>query len=131
MTSDTQTILIAVLVIVLAVIAIVLVAAQRRRSRHLRDQFGPEYDRTVPASGDRRRAESELGERERRRERLDIRPLADTQRDRYAGDWKATQARFVDDPRGALADADALLREVMEARGYPTGDFDQQAADLS
>jgi hypothetical protein len=131
MTSDAQAILVAIILVVLIVVAIVVVAARHRRSQLLRERFGPEYDRTVRASGDRRSAEHELSARERRREGLDIRPLTDTQRDRYVRDWKATQAKFVDDPRSALAQADALLREVMEARGYPTGDFQQQAADLS
>lgn len=131
MTADSQAILIAVILIALVVIVIAVVAAQRRRSEHLRERFGPEYDRTVQSTGDRRHAEAELRDRERRREKLDIHPLSDTQRDRYVSDWKATQAQFVDDPRGALAKADSLLHEVMEARGYPTGDFDQQAADLS
>ena len=131
MTSDSQAILIGAILITLVVTVIAVVAAKRRRSEHLRDRFGPEYDRAVQTAGDSKRAEAELSERERRREKLDIRALSDTQRDRYVTDWKATQARFVDDPRGALAQADSILHEVMEARGYPTGDFDQQAADLS
>jgi len=131
MTSDSQAILIAAILIAMVVVVIAVVAAKRRHSEHLRKRFGPEYDRAVQTAGDSRLAEAELSERERRREKLDVRPLSDTQRDRYVTDWKATQARFVDDPRGALAQADSLLLEVMEARGYPTGDFDQQAADLS
>lgn len=131
MTPDSQAILIAVILIILVAIILIVVAAERRRSKHLQERFGPEYDRAVKTEGDRRHAEAELAERERRREKLDIRPLTDAQRDRYMTEWKATQAQFVDVPRGALANADSLLREVLEARGYPTGDFDQQAADLS
>lgn len=131
MTSDSQAILIAVILIALVVIVIVVVAAQRRRSERLRERFGPEYDRAVRTTGDRRHAEAELSERERRRDKLDIHPLTDTQRARYVTAWKTTQGQFVDDPRGALAKADSLLHEVMDARGYPTGDFDRQAADLS
>jgi hypothetical protein len=37
----------------------------------------------------------------------------------------------VDDPSGAVALADEFIREVMHARGYPTTDFTQQAADIS
>ena len=131
MTSDAQAILVAILMVVLAIVAFIVVAAQRRRSQRLRERFGPEYDRTVQASGDRKHAEHELSARERRREDLDIRPLTDMQRDRYVRDFKAVQAQFVDDPRSALAKTDSLLLEVMEARGYPTGDFRQQASDLS
>ena len=131
MTSDSQAVLIAVILIILVAIIIIVVAAERRRSKHLRERFGPEYDRAVKTEGDRRHAEAELSQREHRRERLDIHPLSDVQRERYVTEWKATQAQFVDDPRGALANADSLLREVLEARGYPTGDFNQQASDLS
>jgi hypothetical protein len=45
--------------------------------------------------------------------------------------WNEVQARFVDDPRGAVTVADGLVTEVMQARGYPIGDFEQRAADLS
>ena len=41
------------------------------------------------------------------------------------------QLLFVDDPKGAVSRADELLNEVMIARGYPVGDFDQRAADIS
>ena len=39
--------------------------AQSRRRAALRDQFGPEYDRTVGSAGSRRQAERELAEREK------------------------------------------------------------------
>jgi hypothetical protein len=45
--------------------------------------------------------------------------------------WEATQARFVDEPPVALEQADRLVQEAMQGRGYPTGEFDQQTADLS
>lgn len=124
------------IVIAAAVVAVVLLAlwwaAQRkRRSSELREGFGPEYDRTVEETGSRRRAESELAEREKRREALDIRPLAPGTRDRFADRWSTVQERFVDDPSGALRDAHVLVVEVMRERGYPTDDFEQRAADVS
>ena len=42
-----------------------------------------------------------------------------------------TQARFVDSPADAVAEADRLVTEVMAARGYPMEEFDQRAADIS
>jgi hypothetical protein len=81
--------------------------------------------------GDQRRAESELMKRQERVEQLDIRPLSASQRSEYMGRWRTVQAKFVDDPKGAVTDADALVTEVMKARGYPIADFDQRAADLS
>ena len=45
--------------------------------------------------------------------------------------WRATQARFVDDPAEAIGEADVLIQRVMRDRGYPTEDFEQRAADVS
>jgi hypothetical protein len=123
--------------IVLAVVVIVLLAAvgwllyERRRSDRLRSDFGPEYRRTVTETGDRRAAEAELEQRQRRVEALSIRPLSAAERTRFAEAWRATQARFVDQPETAIADADRLIGEVMQARGYPVADFEQRVADVS
>ncbi len=123
----------------LALIALALVAGllaawlvlQRRRSAYLRERFGPEYERAVQQIGDRRRAETELERREKRVEQLQIRPLPLSEAQRFADAWRKVQARFVDDPSGAVADADRLVAEVMQARGYPVGEFEQRAADIS
>ncbi|HZQ35190.1 MAG TPA: hypothetical protein VFD32_04605 [Dehalococcoidia bacterium] len=123
-----------VIVIAIAVIAVALVAwlgMRRRRTRELRAGFGPEYDRTVQEYGDRRRAEEELQARKERVERLHIQPLAAEDRQRFMERWHATQAQFVDEPGRAIAEADRLVQEAMAARGYPVGDFDQRAADVS
>lgn len=123
---------------VLIAVAIVLVLAviawaiwRRRRSEQLRERFGPEYERTVEASGRRSLAESELQEREKRREQLDIRPLHSTARTRYMESWRLVQASFVDTPGEAVGQADTLVTQVMRERGYPTEDFEQRAADIS
>ena len=93
--------------------------------------FGPEYERTVSEAPSRREAEAELRERRERHDEFDIRPLSPDARERYAQEWEATQARFVDDPEAAIRDADDLIQQVMRERGYPVEDFDQRAADLS
>jgi hypothetical protein len=124
-----------IIVAVVVAVAVLLVAAtlwsRRRRSEHLRDRFGPEYDRAVEAKGDRGKAEAELAEREKRVEKLDIRPLEPDERREFIRRWSEVQARFVDDPPRAVAFADALLGDVMKARGYPVSDFDQRAGDIS
>lgn len=104
---------------------------QQRRSQELRARYGPEYERAVSEVGDRRRAEAELVRRQERVEQLGIRALSAEQCDEYLRQWRAVQARFVDDPKGAVTEADALVEDVMKARGYPVADFDQRAADLS
>jgi len=103
---------------------------KNRRSVALKDRFGPEYDHQVKEHG-RGRAERELDRRERRVQKLAIRPLPPPDRDRYAEMWRNEQARFVDDPRSAVHEADRLVEEVMQRRGYPVGDFEQRAADIS
>ena len=123
-----------ILIVIGALIAIGVVAwaiAGRRRSGHLRERFGPEYNRVVSGTDSKRKAESELAEREQRREELDIRPLSAESRIRYTEEWKSVQAEFVDEPGRAVARADSLLQQVMQERGYPVEKFDQRAADLS
>jgi hypothetical protein len=123
--------------IVIAVVAVVVVLGivwsglRAKRTRGLQDTFGQEYDRTVDEAGGRRSAERELRDRQKQHDELDIKPLSPESRDRYARRWQSTQARFVDDPRGAVAEADRLVQEVMKERGYPTKDFDRRVADIS
>ncbi len=118
--------------LVLAVVALVgVMGAQRQRSEMLRDRFGPEYDRTLEQVGDRRKAEAELAARTKRVEELHIHPLTPQERDQFQREWQATQARFVDDPQGAVTEADHLVVQAMQARGYPMESFDQRVADIS
>ena len=122
------------LIAIAAVVVLALVvwgALRARRTRTLREGFGPEYDRTVADAPSKREAEADLAERRKRREQLDVKPLSPEARDRYAESWRATQARFVDDPGGAIAEADVLIQQVMRERGYPVEDFEQRAADVS
>ena len=123
--------------IAIAVVAAIIIvgvlwsASRSRRTRSLQDRFGPEYDRELEKAGGRREAERELAEREKRHDELELRPLSDDARDRYIEEWQKTQLRFVDDPTGAVSEADDLVQRVMRDRGYPVDDFDQRAADIS
>jgi hypothetical protein len=128
---DSQTLAIAA-VVILAVIAIAFWLWNRQQqSKRLEQRFGPEYNRTVENLGDRTKAEAELRDRERRVEKLELVPLAPADAARYSQEWKTIQGRFVDNPKGVLMDADQLVREVMTKRGYPMGNFDRRAADVS
>ena len=122
-------IIVVVVVVVVALLAAVAVPAMRRR--RLQQQFGTEYERTVGETGDRRAAEQDLRERAQRRRELEIRPLEPAARDAYAERWRGAQERFVDAPGDAVAQADVLVQQVMRERGYPVGDFEQQARDVS
>jgi hypothetical protein len=122
--------------IVIAVAAAIVLlgvvgAARARRTRSLKQTFGPEYDRAVEQAGGTRDAERELRGRQKRHEALDIRPLSPEARDRYVRRWQSTQTRFVDDPKGAVAEADQLVQQVMKDRGYPTDDFDRRVDEVS
>ena len=127
--DTTQLVVIVVALVILAAVGYVIVS--RNRTKELKGRFGPEYERTVEEQGDPRKAERDLAAREKRVASLQIRPLEPEERSRYAAEWKNVQARFVDDPTRATEDADVLVREVMQKRGYPVGDFEQQAADIS
>ncbi len=123
-----------VLIVVGAVLVIALIAWQlmkQQRTRKLRGEFGPEYERTVSSADSRGEAEADLAARKERRKQFDIRPLSGDERARYTDEWQAVQAQFVDDPTGAVVRADALIQSVMVERGYPMEDFDQRAADVS
>ena len=127
--STLTIILIAVVIVLLAAVAWLMIA--RRRSQHLRSKFGPEYSRAVTELGGRAKAERELERREKRVQKLDIRPLAPAARDRFIAAWREDQARFVDDPKGAVAEADRLVQAVMRERGYPVADFEHRVDDVS
>jgi hypothetical protein len=124
----------AFIVAIIAAIAVALLAVwfvQSRRREHLRSRFGPEYDRAIRETGNVNRAETVLSNRERRVEKLNISPLSTEESARFTTTWRAIQTRFVDDPKGALSDADGLITEVMTARGYPMSNWDQRVADIS
>ena len=118
---------IVIIIVAVAIVLIAVLAVRRRRTMALRERFGPEYDRTVGAREDQRTAEADLRSRERERARLDIKPLSETSRARYAAQWRAAQQSFVDQPEAATAAAYDLVNRVMAERGYPMRDFAAQA----
>ena len=128
--TDPKVIAIAVtVVVIIAVVAWILVRQRRSTTAGLRQKFGPEYDRAVLAHGSK--AEAKLADREKRIEKLNIRDLDAIEFERFSKQWQAVQSRFVDSPKGAVAEADDLISSVMKARGYPVAEFDQRAADIS
>ena len=119
------------IIAVVALAAVALIIIGQRRTRDLSEKFGPEYERTFQSMRDRGKAESELLKREERVEQFNIRPLVAADRERFERNWHDDQARFVDDPRGAVKEADRLVVDLMQVRGYPVADFAQRAADVS
>lgn len=132
MADLTTIIIVAVVVIVIAAIAVgVAVALRRRQSARLREQFGPEYERTLRDADDPRDAEKQLAERNKRHRSFRLRDLDEQEKDGYRLAWQHVQQGFVDDPGSAVREADRLVADIMAARGYPTDDFEQRAEDLS
>jgi len=121
----------AVLAVVVVGILLALIFVRRNRSEQLQNQFGSEYELTVQALGDEKKAQEELKERQNHVKALDIRSLTLGERERYLADWAAVQSKFVDEPGQAIVDADRLIMEVMQLRAYPVADFEQRAADIS
>jgi hypothetical protein len=130
---DTNTLLI--ILIALAALVILGLGAmyisRRRHSAELREKFGPEYDYTLDQLGDRKSAETELESREKRLDNLEIRKLQAEERDIFQREWKDIQSKFVDEPAEAVREADRLIKEIMQARGFPVANFEQRAADIS
>jgi len=116
---------------IVAIIGLVVAMSRQRRTTGLRQQFGSEYDRTVDAQDNRRSAESQLRDRAKRRANIDLHPLSDASRDRYASEWSNVQTMFVDQPTDAVRSADGLVHRVMNERGYPMDNFDHEADLIS
>jgi hypothetical protein len=121
----------AVVVLVIAAIAWVYVGKRRSTTAGLRQKFGPEYERAVEKHGSERKAEARLADLQQRVEKLNIRELDPMERERFSRQWESVQSRFVDSPKGAVAEADDLVASLMKTRGYPVSDFEQRAADIS
>src|ERR1700727_2696437 len=120
-----------VVILVIAVLAWMYVQKRRSTTASLRQKFGPEYERAVHQQGSERKAEAKLADRQARGEKLNIRQPDPIERERFSKQWESVQSRFVDSPRGAVAQADDLVSSLMKTRGYPIADFDQRAADIS
>ena len=131
-TADTQTWIFLGGAILLTLIGFSAWIFYRRKQSHgLKERFGPEYGRTVEQLGSQSKAESELMARTKRVEGLNILPLEPAEATRFSEAWLNLQSRFVDNPKGVLMQADQLVRELMGKRGYPVGDFESRAADIS
>jgi hypothetical protein len=124
-------VLVVVLILILAIAAVLHMRKRKTTTAALREKFGPEYQRALLVHGSERKAEAALADREKRVEKLSLRDLEPTERERYLEEWTYVQSRFVDSPKGAVAEADDLVSALMNTRGYPVSDFDQRAADIS
>ena len=124
-------IVIAAVIVAAIVVGAALWGMRARQRSHLRDRFGPEYDRAVSDSG-RRDAEQRLASVESEHEELDIKPLSEAARERYLEEWHSVEARFVNDPEDSAKAAERVVLRALEERGYPTGrDAEERSAHLA
>jgi hypothetical protein len=128
---DTALVVIIVLAVVVIAVGLAAYLYQKRRTNQLQERFGPEYGRTLEEAGDRRAAERELHARQKRVAQLDVHPITGEHAERYRMEWNELQSRFVDEPSGAVAEADRLVVRMMRESGYPIDDFDQRVDDIS
>jgi hypothetical protein len=123
--------------IALGVVALLIVAglvargARRARTESLRDKFGNEYDHALQEHGSRKQAERDLVERAEQVKKYNIVPLQAGDQERFRRDWQKVEQHFLERPTTAVVEADELVADIMRTRGYPMGDFDRHAADLS
>jgi hypothetical protein len=117
-------------VIVLLIVAVWPLYVTRRRAQ-LKARFGPEYERAVRDAGSPLRAEAVLDARARRVHKYTIRLLTPEESARFQDAWQHVQSKFVDDPAAAVAEADALVGDLMHTRGYPMTDFERRVEDVS
>lgn len=127
---DTVVIVI-VIVVVVAAVVVAAVLYRRRRSEQLQQRFGPEYQRTVEETDDRREAEKDLRGREKRRSGFEITPVTGEDAARYREEWADIQQGFVDQPAEAVERADRLVVQIMRDSGYPVDDFEHRVDDIS
>ena len=123
--------LIIIVAVILAIAGGLYMFMRKQRTEKLRSKFGPEYNKAVGEHRDRGHAEAELEKRAKRVAKFDIHPLKAEERSKFSEEWLREQSLFVDDPQAAVNHADTLVQNVMQRRGYPVGDFEQNAADLS
>ena len=125
------TVVIILIILALVIIAAIVYGLQITRRKQLKNTFGPEYDRVVADTGSRSDGEKQLREREKRHAELELKPLSPESQARYTAAWEEVQIDFVDHPEQAVSTADDLVTRLIAERGYPTGDYDDQLANLS
>lgn len=130
-TLDSTTLTVGIIALLALLALVAWLFSRRKQSYRLAQRFGAEYGHAVDKLGSRSKAEAELKARESRVERLNIVALTPTDAARFSQAWSDLQGRFVDNPKGVVVQADQLVRELMVKRGYPVGDFERRAADIS
>jgi hypothetical protein len=113
-----------------AFLASVWVIAKYRRNAALSQNIVPGTQLVAPEV-DSNSSQSVSSQPQEQDERLHLFRLRGEERERFIGEWRYVQSRFVDDPGGAVAQANALVTRIMAVRGYPSNNFEQRIAGLT
>jgi hypothetical protein len=123
-----------IIVFIIAALAIAIMAVVGRaeyNKRKLRRSFGPEYDRVVREHGNLRAVDRELLRRKRLHDSLSLQTISAQDQEFYTTSWQHLQGGFLDDPVLALGSAEQLVAKLLDARGYPSADQNEQLSLLS
>jgi hypothetical protein len=63
--------------------------------------------------------------------RRSLKSLPTESKQRYVASWRAIEARFIEDPRAAVAEADTLAVSILQERGATLEDERRLPADLT
>jgi len=116
---------------VVIVLGLLIWTLHDRMSREMSEEFVAAYSRALRQLDDQHEAEAEFNLRRDAGNMLVIRPLPTSERTRFADSWRSLQPLFINDPDDAVKEADRLIYDVMQTRGYPMREFAQRAADVS
>src|SRR5438093_7530396 len=125
--SEVETILI---VLVGAVVAILLVGIailfydedRKQRDLRMRQAVGPGRTRSPTAARATPQSAVAPGQS---LDSLTVNPFTSVEAARLSGEWRRIEEAFGDNPRFAIAEADHLAQDVMEARGHRISDFER------
>lgn len=129
--STGQLITITVFPLVLMLLGIgAFIGRRRARALAISDRFGSEYDRAVLKFGSARVSRADHDDRGARAQTPKIRELGVTQREWFSAKWRTVESHFAKHPWTSVTEADDLVNELLQVRGYPLADSDQPDADV-
>jgi hypothetical protein len=103
---------------------------KKKQSQRLKQQFAAGYTRIVGEPDSRATTHLNVVLRGAREKHFSIAPLSPAKAGRFGYAWNALQGRFDDNPKGAVAEADHLVRELTMQLGYPAGNFEDRAEQI-
>jgi hypothetical protein len=116
---------------VVVVLGSLLWLLQNRMSHEMSDEYVAAYAQTLRLLDRQTEAESHAITEPDADRRPMIRPLPTAERNRFTDAWQSLQSLFADHPDDAVKEADRLITDVMQTRGYPIGESAYVAADSS